>query len=211
MPIHLPRRYRASLKFWPGCLPVAARQRVGATPAGADGFDLSLTLVVDGAAVEAGAATLRAAAAMAGLALPNGGACTARVNPSEGLDAYEPQLDLRNLPVGAPMSLWRTMDGWIVVHTAAPQAWRTFCATFLSLGMARWVEARNAWSDVAVNALATTVLDTHRTVDCVGACLTYGAPAAVVEGWRDAQAPVVSKALSDRLAWAALEQLPPPA
>ncbi len=108
------------------------------------------------------------------------------------------------MPGNTPLSVWRARDGWLLVSTSGQQAWRDFCATFLSLAAYRNIPAAKAWESPWINEFATTVLDTHKVEDAVGTCLTYGVPAAPIPAWQDSDRPGASKALADQLAWAAL-------
>jgi hypothetical protein len=208
-----PERYRASFKFWSSHWTVAANERskvIGATPAASEAFDLELAFDGEGSLAQAGETVLHSAATLVGLGPSPGRAVDlAAKSPLswEALEINDPLLDLRRLPAGSPVSLWRAHDGWILVSTSSPGAWRDFCATFLSLGLSRRIPAGEAWSNFEVNDLATKVLDTHKAADAVATCLAYGVPATLVEHWSDVRAGNLSKALSERLAWAALGQL----
>jgi len=187
------RVYRVFLQFWPDTPPAGP----GAGAAANTAFDRETEIAAAGGLPAAAAAALRLAARQAGLAPPP-------APRSAGLELVPPDLDLSRRPPGAPISLWRAQDGWILVAASEPTTWRTVCMTFLTQRLAERCPAAGAWADPEVNALATTVLDTHKAADAVGTCLTYGVPAAVAPGWTDREAPSVSKALSERLAWAAL-------
>lgn len=199
------------MKFWPPHCDVALEhsdcQWIRALDT--EAFDVEIDLPEVGTATAAAGAALRAAASLVRPAVSRqfeASLQSSRVPPADTRDLYLHGLDLSTLGPGARICLWRAGDGWILVFAGEPTAWRTFCATFLNRTLATTVPAETAWAEVAVNSLATQVLDTYRADDAVGACLTYGVGAAVVEGWRDSESPWVGKALSERLAWAVLEE-----
>ena len=189
------RRFRLFVKLWPdAALPpgsLAREDRIA--------FDASTTLTVHGDPAVAAAVALDRIAALLGQPV------TPMPGAQEGHHADDSRIALAEAAGdGVPWSLWRGKDGWIVVHTASYDAWRTFCGTFLNRTAWRSVAAADAWRGPDINALATTVLDTHPVDDAVGTCLTYGVAAAAVDGWRDRETGGASRTLADMLAWAAL-------
>jgi hypothetical protein len=198
------RIYRARLKFWPKHRGMVLRRTslYGARPAGCSAFDAEAELAAPDAP-GAAAMVLALAAALSGLASPR------RLDEARAVGANEAhlrELDVSDLPPGSPLNLWRAQDGWMLVFTRSVPTWRTFCGAFLNRDVARTAASR-AWADGGANLLVTQVLDTHRADDAAGACLTYSVPASVVAGWRDSEAPGLSKSLSEHLAWGAIEEL----
>jgi crotonobetainyl-CoA:carnitine CoA-transferase CaiB-like acyl-CoA transferase len=198
------RAFRAYLKFWNGCeLSGESLDEVELATA----FDLGIDVAGVRTLSEAGGECLHRASRLD--RPPFERVISSPLSPTatqpDKASALVADLDPDNLPSGSPFSLWRARDGWVIIFTAEPYAWRTFCATFLNRSVAMTVPAASAWSNPLVNALATRVLDTHLAMDAVNTCLTYSVPATVVPDWLDRASPI-SKALSEQLAWGALQE-----